>query len=62
VLCTKVHEKKKSFPGFNKKFFKLCSLFENNPRAPFRGPNGQYSLFYHELYGTYWKGSEETMK
>ena len=62
VLCTSIDENKKLFAGFNKKFFKLCSLFENNPRAPFRGPNGQYSLFYHELYGAYWKSSEEATK
>ncbi len=47
------------FEGFNKKFFKLCSLFENNPNAPFRGASGQYSLFYHELYRGYGQSTKE---
>ncbi|MCF8058921.1 MAG: glycosyltransferase family 4 protein [Bacteriovoracaceae bacterium] len=50
------------FSGFNEKFFKLCSLFENNPRAPFRGPGGNYSLFYKDLYHPYWTAYKEVFE
>jgi hypothetical protein len=47
-------QKRVHFPHFNEKFYKLCALFENNPKAPFRGPTGGFSLFYKELYSCYW--------
>lgn len=38
---------------FNDKFYKLSAALTINKRAPFKGPNGGYSLFYRDIYKAY---------
>lgn len=47
----------KTFPGFNNHFFKLSTIFKNNPYDPFVGEYGDYSDFYFEVYDAYLKES-----
>lgn len=39
--------------SFNNHFRKLSSILKSQPKAPFKGPAGGYSLFYKEVYKDY---------
>ncbi len=52
-------EDPKFFPGFNNHFFKLSTIFKNNPYNPFVGIHGDYTDFYFETYEAYFKESQD---